>query len=381
MSKLSVPSPPCAPSDDTCVLSDGTRGVGVTVCVLPVRRMEPKKRNRDRQWRNRSKVSESLSRDFPWEVVLRFLKGHPRSLILLQMVDRNLRHLITTDHRLWSDIFTREIKSHAYCVKSIHDPLYPGLKLWKSTLTSLPVYSGPLRGDHDDASLPVGFDASFSSYVRRVYALKHGTRCGMCGCRYRHEPYWSLRMRVCRLCMEGNTISGALLCRKYSVDYSDIVVQFKKCFFFYSAGTLNKDDRVSYHGMTKMDLNSYNYIFWLPHLRKFLDLPSLYQGQLARQRAGIALSNAVKRRWVLAQQHLFVTLKANYSINCLVSALHRNEKLRAERPYGLRGFPGGPEWAFSERPCSGVCKVTARNKVFNSSYFRIISEMEDTVVL
>jgi len=34
------------------------------------RSLQPKKKQRDRQWRNRPKVCATLSKDFPWEVVL-----------------------------------------------------------------------------------------------------------------------------------------------------------------------------------------------------------------------------------------------------------------------------------------------------------------------
>ena len=125
------------------------------------RRLEPKKRNRDRQWKKRPKVPSRLSRDFPWEVVLRFLKDHYRSLILLQMVDKNLNHIISTENKLWLTIFNREIRHTAYCIRSINDPLYPNLRLWKPHLNGLPVYTGPLRGDSDDSTLGFAFDASF----------------------------------------------------------------------------------------------------------------------------------------------------------------------------------------------------------------------------
>ena len=84
--------------------------------------MQPKKRNKCRQWKNRPKVSSKLSKDFPWEVVLRFLGDHPRSLILLQMVDKNLNNLISTDNRLWLSKFNKEIKNTAYCNRTVKDP-------------------------------------------------------------------------------------------------------------------------------------------------------------------------------------------------------------------------------------------------------------------
>ena len=358
------------------------------------RKMEPKKRNKDRQWKRKVKVSPNISKDFPWEVVLRFLDGHARSLILLQMVDKNLNHLITTDDKLWVGIFKREIKSHAYCVRSISDSMYPNLRLWKPHLTGLPVYVGPLRGDSDDCKLGSDFDASFSSYVRRVFALKHGTRCGMCGCRYRHEPYWSLRMRVCRLCINDNTVTGEVLSRKYGVDYSDMLVKHKGKFFFFNITTSNSDDRVSLHGMTKSDVVSRFsvHMFWLPHLRKFLDFPALYQQQVERRQAAVVLSNAIKRRWNVASRKVFGTVKAHHSIDCLLVALQRNEKKRLINPYGssgssgsssssgISGNPSGPAWCFPEHPHGGKCKLSARTGVDPTQYYRMMVDFDDSVV-
>lgn len=343
-----------------------------------MRPMEPKKRNRDRQWRHRPKVSSNLSKDFPWEVVLRFLNSHSRSLILLQMVDKNLNHLISTDTRLWLSKFNKEIKHTAYCVRSTHDPLYPNLRMWKPHLTGMPVYIGPLRGDPDDATLGFAFDACFSSYVRRVYALKHGTRCGMCGCRHRHDPYWSLRMRVCRLCMEGNTISGEMLSSKYGVDYSDMLVKHKGKFFFFSTSVAN-DDRVSVHGMTHSDIQARNstYMFWLPHLRKFLDLPALCQQQTDRRQAAGLLSSAVKRRWVALQRNIYGTVKSHYSVDCLLLNLYRNEKKRLTHIICNFSPLGGIYWSFLTR---GVSKFTLRSGESNSLFNRLVVDFEDSVI-
>ncbi len=342
------------------------------------RPMESKKRNRGRQWKHRPKVSSTLSRDFPWEVVLRFLEYHPRSLILLQMVDKNLNQLLSSDSKLWLSKFNKEIKFTAYCVRSITDPVYPNLKMWKPHLTGLPVYIGPLRGDADDSALGFGFDACFSSYVRRVYALKHGTRCGMCGCRHRHEPYWSLRMRVCRLCMEGNTISGELLSRKYGVDYSDLLVQHKGKFFFFSTNVMN-DDRVSVHGMTQKDVHARNntYLFWLPHLTKFLDLPSLCRQQNDRRQAAVGLSSIIKRRWVTLQRTIYGTVKAHYSVDCLLLSLYRNEKRRLINTVYSPSI-GGASWSFGS---GRVQKFALRNGEPNSLYHRLVVDFEDFVVV
>ena len=52
--------------------------------VVPMRK---RPRPRDRAWQRRPKVGSAISGNFPWEIVLKFLTNHPRSLIILQLVD------------------------------------------------------------------------------------------------------------------------------------------------------------------------------------------------------------------------------------------------------------------------------------------------------
>lgn len=344
--------------------------------------MRLKRSARCRQWARRPKVAACLSKDFPWEVVLRFLRFHPRSLILLQMVDKNLRHLLTTDHLFWLSVFNREMKNTAFCNRSVSDPHYPQLKLWKYGLHGLPVHVGPVWGDTEP--LPEGFNVAFTSYVRRAYALMHGTRCGLCGCRYRHELYWSLRMRVCRLCMRANVISGDELSLRYGVDYSDLLVRHKGRFFFFSSvACCVRNDCVptvdGIHGMMRQSMPVY--LFWVPHLKNLVDLPAMYRLQAERRMAVGRLVGAVRRLWVTSLRLTFSTSRAGSSIDSLVIELYRNEKRRIAYPYGLpRVCAGGPAWVFPDRPRSGQCKVTARTSMDVARFRRLMNDLEDCVV-
>ena len=354
--------------------------------VTPARRLCPKRRKQDRVWKSRSKVSAGVSKDFPWETVLSFLRDHKRSMILLQMVDRNLRGLIANDHGYWLKIFRWHLSNKAFCVQEVKDPLYPCLRLWKSGLHGVPVHMGVLRGDSDDAALGFGFDEAFTSYVRRAFAITYGTRCGMCGNRYRHEPYWSLRMRVCRLCVEANTVSSEELYHKYGVDYSDLLVQVVGKVFVFQAANTGKDDRVGLHCMGIADLRNraFTYLFWVPHLSKLIDLPSLCQQQTARKEAAAVLSGALRRRWILGQRQHFALQDKNRAIDCLVLRLKRNERNHLtqhnSRYFGPPFVVGGPYWAFNCRAHSGKCKFTARNGQALPAYFRMLETAADCVV-
>jgi hypothetical protein len=181
--------------------------------------------------------------------------------------------------------------------------------------------------------------------------------------------------------MENNTISGEALSRKYGVDYSDMLIKHKGEFFFYTCSNSGSDDRASLHGMDRAEvqLKKPTYMFWLPHLRKFLDFPSLYKQQNERRQAAVLLSIAVKRRWNVSQRHLFGTVKSGYSIDCLLNVLYRNEKKRLVNPYGVAVPAGGPDWAFYNNTTK-ISKFTARNKESMSRLSRLMLDYEDFVV-
>ena len=189
---------------------------------------------------------------------------------------------------------------------------------------------------------------------------------------------------MCRLCMEANTVSSDELCHKYGVDYSDLIMQLKGQVFYFTVCTSGsmRDDRVCMHysmeGSNQMS-RSFRYLFWLPHLRNFIDLSALCQQQKQRREAAQFLSSAVQRHWILIQRHRFAHKKHN-SIDCLVLTMRRNEKKRLVVPYGLSVTPGGPSWAFPERPRSGQTKFTTRNQKPLPVFYRVIEYDSDLVV-
>ncbi len=142
-------------------------------------------------------------------------------------------------------------------------------------------------------------------------------------CRYRHDLYWSLRMRVCRLCMASNSISGEELGLRYGVDCSEMLVKHKGEFFFYHVyGT---DDRLMFDKAHKANIQTY--LFWLPHLT-FLDLPSLFKANLRKKEAAKLLSSVFKRSWLFGWRKFFA--KKSKHIDCLLLTLYRNEKKRGD---------------------------------------------------
>ena len=334
----------------------------------PMRRRKPP---RTREWKRRDKVSACTSTNFPWETVFLWLFSmSPRSLVLLQMVDKNLRGLLAQEQTVWGRVFRRYLHGYtAYLSTKVPSLRYPGLNLYKNGLTGIPMHMGKIRTDVDGASLPPEFDKVFCDYVRKAFALKCVDRCGLCGCRHRHDAYWSLGMRVCQLCMAENTVSSWELVSTYGVHYFDIIREITGKVFYFSANVTAKQPSMSFHSAQRQLANTRATLimFWRPHLAKVLDLPALYQEQ-KRRRAGVEVLCAVLRRsrvYGLRRQHAKHPLR---SPDCLVLRLFAEERKRICSPYtgkwdvnSAHVNPGDGAWAFWERPVCGKSRHSLRH--------------------
>lgn len=353
----------------------------------PMKRRKPP---RTREWKRRDKVSACTSSLFPWETVFEILfKISPRSLVLLQMVNKSLNIIMGAERNLWVRVFRRFIYTTAYNSTKVYSPEYPGLSLYKRDLTGIPVHMGKIRTDPDAATLTSEFDASFTAYTRKAFALFCVDRCGLCGCRHRHDAYWSLGMRVCQLCMAENTISCWELVDKYGVHYYDIMRDITGKVFYFMLASSPRENRMafqtakSFHVTCKWNLM----MFWRPHLEKILDLPALYQDQ-KRRRAGAEVLCALLRRQrvnVLRCEHSKHPLR---SPDCLLIKLLNEERKRICSPYFSKWVnpnashirPGDGSWAFWEPPVCCKSRHHRRHGEFKEALASHIAKWEDIVV-
>lgn len=337
---------------------------------LGIKPLRPKRKNHDRSWPGRPKVSACLSSNFPWEIIFTFIQQHQRSVIILQMVNKALYNTISSQHIFWTNWFNRNMFTKSYLTKKVIDPLYPHLSLYKCSVTGVPMHTGFYLANQPDGFIP---------YVRRVFSLIYGTRCGMCGCRHRHEIYWSLRMRVCKLCMAQNTISSQSLYQKYGVDYSDLSSEIAGRVFYFNMAVHYTNDRFAYHNASTVDLRnkSLQYMFWLPHLSTILDLPALRAEHSRKRDAAKRLTAAVFRLYIITQR---VRYNDRHSVDCVLLSVYRNEKRRMAYPYKRFVANGGTEWAFPDSPISKKCKYTTRNGEGTDRLYRRLSDWEDFVV-
>lgn len=344
--------------------------------VRPLRRS---RHARDRTWKNRAKVSACTSALFPWEAVLGHLGSHPRSLILLQMVNRHLRQLLATDHPFWQRIYARNFFVKSYLAKRVRDPQFPQLQLWKLSTNDVAYYTGGLHVDKGVPATDLPPKEALTAYIRKWFALKHGTRCGLCGCRFRHDVYWSLGKRVCRLCVADNVVSAHELHATYGLDFSLIAKDVARRVFYFTATPAPKEDRVPATRLGAGDAHARaaQYLFWRPHLEKLFDLPERRREQERRRLASCQLAARFRRRWVV-QLRAWMERYARKSIDCFLIRLFRNERSRVLFPYKGAATPGGPDWAFPEtRPKTRYTAATGEPVV---ALYRRVWEYEDWCV-
>lgn len=348
--------------------------------VVSARRVRRKRKTRDRTWQRRQKVSSCTSKDFPWEIVLRHLQDHPRSLILLQMTDKNLRQVITTDHLLWAGIYRKHFYYKAYTSVQVTDPRFPALRLFKEGLTGAAFHVGGIPGDADPEVNTPEFKTAFTAYARQWYALYHGTRCGMCGCRYRHEIYWSLKMRVCKLCVAQNSISDAELFDRYGLAYSEILPRIMGKVFYFQLACSASEDRIAHHTLRPVDVRNRmsHHMFWLPHMRSLFDLEKERRSKEERRRAAEILCGYARKAWIFRQRVALSSLK---SIDCFVFEAYRNEKRRALWQPVV--YKGGPEWAVKSEwlhRCGFIARHTRRTGEGENVFYRRFYNHSDRVV-
>jgi hypothetical protein len=135
---------------DVVYVVDARPGKRLKPDPAPMRRRKPP---RTREWKRRDKVSACTSANFPWETVFLWLfSKSPRSLVMLQMVDKNLRALLAQEQTIWVRVYRRYLMSFtAYLTTKVPSPKYPGLSLYKNGLTGIPVHTGKIRTDVDGA--------------------------------------------------------------------------------------------------------------------------------------------------------------------------------------------------------------------------------------
>jgi hypothetical protein len=304
--------------------------------------MKCKKAKHIRSWPRKKKVSANLSKNFPWEIILDHLRKSQKgvyALVMLQLVDKNLRQVIRNQVLMWTDIFKRMIYKRSFYAKVMDDYRFPRLLLHNSAFHTVPVHVGLVPGDSHYVDTP-DREQEFCRYVRKAVALKFGKHCSLCGARRSHYPYWGLGMRVCNLCLAKNSLSSARIFQDYGLHYMDLIRAHYQDVYYYEIQHNDADMRVSFtnitipkEGLTYKDMKSLHCMMWKPHLEKVVDLDQIRTGHIQRKQSAQFICALLRRRWVFFQREKAGGCKRP-SIDTLLIHLNQNEKRRLLHPYG-----------------------------------------------
>lgn len=259
---------------------------------------ESQAKNRQKRGPTRRGPGMTVSR-VPHEIfklIAERIAPNQAALLRFSMVCTGSRDAVLKDHQLWYRMLCDEQQAHfrsfkrsnvgPAVVRSIPMSPYPNFKtveglseggtsatpfLWQINRLSWPHLVSPAQtGEFTAAEM-----AAFAAHAVTCARLTHGSTCGVCGSRHRHFPVWGLGMRVCSPCMKDNLVSSAVLYVEHGVNYAEHCDALAgRVFYFRQSYSLVNMARNLTHNPVdfREQCRMYNVFFWLPHLRKVIDV-------------------------------------------------------------------------------------------------------------
>ncbi len=143
---------------------------------------------------------------------------------------------------------------------------------------------------------------------RKVTALKCVKCCGLCGStRHATKPFWCLGMRLCRHCVQANTVSSLALYERYWVTFARPIQGHRSfvdavcmnAFYFSTRVTPNQRmefscDRIDFPGGIRTV-----WFFWRPHLKRVLDMDQMEREGQEKHAAARVVRGFARRMLVL----------------------------------------------------------------------------------
>ena len=327
--------------------------------------------------------------DEAWKNILAYIcaqplekhKAPPASLVKLSMVSRQLRRLVDADSEMWFDLlsrhenkfFERERHKHNYAttymlhaVPGLHLSPYPDWQTIGANLNYFNFYPGrrfppripPADYPHwpemciKDQALTAEQMGDLVAHGRKSMRITYVHRCGACGARGKHLPFWGLNMRVCASCRTDRFVSSAELFADYGIDFWVHLPDIAGRVFYYIVQGRNRGQldncsadthaRLSMERAIAVKMHPGLVFFWRPHLEAVFG--GLHARKIALQEAGrlqaggrlVSAARALFVRLSIAQRgrtlsaitsHLFFMSKPGQKAQADLVALHAPSQL------------------------------------------------------
>jgi hypothetical protein len=245
-----------------------------------------------------------------------------RHLLLLSGVCRATRQALNTDHLLWirllkdseAALWKAAAVSGFYRV-AVSPPLHfvslspcPNFlhNFCRHRTAELRQYRKRALPCLDISGLAPADILDLSRHSRKRVCLQEAQRCGMCGATRHHYPFWALGMRVCKLCLKQNLVSGSALYLDYGLDFTSrglIRSMAARVFFFEIEKKAGRVRECLSHNPADFmcpGMPGDHTFFWKPHLGKVVDLDAA-----ARR---LRLARSLVPRLTAAARALYVRL-------------------------------------------------------------------------
>lgn len=136
---------------------------------------------------------------------------------------------------------------------------------------------------------------------RTAFDLLYMKRCHVCHCRFGHQLFEPYCMRLCSQCLQGNHISNVVLWKQYGIGLEEIGKHYMHYIRYIQTGVYRKEKDLMKFSLDPRDFavrrNCVFIFFWLPDLRRFIDIDCRAKQHQKRTLAANVLKAAFARAY------------------------------------------------------------------------------------
>lgn len=183
----------------------------------------------------------------------------------------------------------------------------------------------------------LNYDIRNPALCKVVLRLVYGMFCSKCGCRYHHRIFHPYRMRLCQECVQDHHISNVVLWHEYGVSLEEIARDMRYLVRHTRMQIYKRPKEMTHITRHPLDLKftpgQKLAFFWLPDLRRLIDLDTRREIQKTRLAAVSHLKAVIKRCFAQHQPRRY-----------FVEYLHLNEMNRQTNPLSMQLHTVGTNW-------------------------------------
>jgi len=136
---------------------------------------------------------------------------------------------------------------------------------------------------------------------RTAFDLLYMKRCQVCHCRFGHKIFEPYCMRLCTQCIQSNHVSNVVLWKQYGIGLEEIGLHYMHYIRYIRTGVYRKEKELMKFSLDPRDFavrrNCVFIFFWMPDLRRFIDIDCRAKQHQKRTLAANVLKAAFARAY------------------------------------------------------------------------------------